>query len=72
MKILLILGSFFSLLVFCFIVAFVWQSYQAQREIDRMKRDAEQFIAQNPGCADNSNFWRSLSARQVIAANCGK
>ncbi len=41
MKILLILGSFFSLLVFCFIVAFVWQSYQAQREIDRMKRDGE-------------------------------
>jgi len=39
---------------------------------NKLERDAKQFIAQNPGCADNSNFWRSLSARQVIAANCGK
>ena len=30
-------------------------------------RKARAFIAQNPGCADNSNYWRGLSARQVIS-----
>ena len=30
-------------------------------------RKARAFIAENPGCADNSNYWRGLSARQVIS-----
>lgn len=34
----------------------------------KLKREAREFIARNPGCADHSNFWRSLSARQVVAA----
>ena len=33
-------------------------------------RKARVFIRQNPGCADHSDFWRGLSARQVIAASC--
>jgi hypothetical protein len=34
-----------------------------------LARKARAFIAQNPGSADHSTFWRGLSARQVIAAN---
>jgi hypothetical protein len=35
---------------------------------DALHREAWSFIAQNPGCADHSNFWNGLSARQVLAA----
>ena len=35
----------------------------------KLVRDAKGFIYRNPGCADHSNFWRGLSARQVISAN---
>lgn len=38
----------------------------------KLARDAKGFIYRNPGCADHSNFWRGLSARQVIEANCRK
>jgi hypothetical protein len=31
----------------------------------KLGRDARIYIAQNPGCADNNRFWRSLSARKV-------
>ena len=30
-----------------------------------LAREARTFILQNPGCADNSRYWRTLSARQV-------
>jgi len=33
-----------------------------------LRRDAREFISRNPGCADHSNFWRGLSARQVLSA----
>lgn len=33
-----------------------------------LKRAARLFIWRNPGCADHSNFWRGLSARQVVGA----
>ena len=32
-------------------------------------RQAREYIAKNPACADNNGFWRALSARQVLAAN---
>lgn len=35
----------------------------------KLVSDAKGFIYRNPGAADHSNFWRGLSARQVIAAN---
>lgn len=34
-----------------------------------LKREAREYIAKNPGCADHSNFWRGLSARQVLAVS---
>jgi hypothetical protein len=34
-----------------------------------LRREARAFIFRNPGCADHSNFWRGLSARQVLAAD---
>ncbi|MDE2106159.1 MAG: hypothetical protein KGL39_53545 [Patescibacteria group bacterium] len=40
------------------------KSYRA-----RLAKKANEFIYRNPGAADHSNFWRGLSARQVIAAN---
>ena len=36
----------------------------------KLVREAKKFICRNPGAADHSNFWRGLSARQVIASNC--
>lgn len=36
----------------------------------KLVREAKGFICRNPGAADHSNFWRGLSARQVIAADC--
>jgi len=30
-----------------------------------LAREAAKFIRENPGSADNSRFWRCLSARQV-------
>lgn len=32
----------------------------------RITREAREFCRENPGAADHSNFWRGLSARQVI------
>jgi hypothetical protein len=33
-----------------------------------LRREARAFIYRNPGAADHSNFWRGLSARQVLSA----
>ena len=33
----------------------------------KLTAEAREFIAKNPGCADHSNFWRGLSARQVLS-----
>ena len=33
----------------------------------QLTAQSREFIAKNPGCADHSNFWRGLSARQVLA-----
>lgn len=40
------------------------RSYRA-----KLVSDAKSHIYRNPGCADHSNFWRGLSARQVIETN---
>lgn len=32
----------------------------------RLCRKARAYIADLPGCADHSTFWRGLSARQVV------
>ena len=34
--------------------------------IMQLKRNARGFIRDNPGCADNSNFWRGMSARHIL------
>lgn len=33
-----------------------------------LKKSARRFIQENPGSADNSRFWRCLSARQITEA----
>ena len=30
-----------------------------------LRREARQFIARNPSCANNNGFWKGLSARHV-------